>query len=170
MNRLRNRPNLLATDVIAAHSESYSSRCARTSRTASLRISSGYLRVLVLLHPLKGWSLHQTRRGSVQAARPRPEKPRASSPPTSPTAASTFSTLSPSQNKPLLHLPTLRAKDLLPAKRRQPRGGPATYVVQRRILAISDEFAMNRSRSRQERGPIPSGFPCPCASHDRWAS
>jgi len=41
-------PNLLATDMIAAHSESYSSRCARTSRTASFRICSGYLRVLVI--------------------------------------------------------------------------------------------------------------------------
>jgi hypothetical protein len=75
-----------------------------------------------------------------QAARPRPEKPRASSPPTTPKAPSIFSTYSPSQSKSLLYFPIVRARDLLSI--RVGLTSPA-LLTNAATLASGDEQAMN---------------------------
>src|SRR5262249_17506464 len=64
-------PSLLAIDVIAAHSDGYSSRCSCTIRTARSRSSCGYLLRLPIGSILsKNRSLHQSQGNARALQRP----------------------------------------------------------------------------------------------------
>lgn len=67
-------PGFVATDVMAAHSEAYSSRCSckgnqTKSLTARSPTSGEHGNLLALLHPLKGRSLQDSRTDSTHSLR-----------------------------------------------------------------------------------------------------